>query len=82
MYIDQNLMNDTDFLLEISEAFSEIIGTIKYYPYPTMVYKIEINKYIKKSTNTQSMDANNTVAPVTKIADIIQPQTATKQEEK
>jgi hypothetical protein len=28
------------------------------------------------------MDANNTVAPVTKIADIIQPQTATKQEEK
>jgi len=46
MYIDQHLMEDTDFLLKISEAFSEIIGTVKYYPYPTMVYKVAINKQL------------------------------------
>jgi DNA polymerase III gamma/tau subunit len=48
MYIDQNLMHDTDFLLDVSEAFSEIISTVKYYPYPTMVYKVAINKHLHK----------------------------------
>ncbi len=48
MYIDQNLMNDTDFLLDVSEAFSEIISTVKYYPYPTMVYKVALNRHINK----------------------------------
>ncbi len=46
MYIDQNLMSDVDFLIKISEAFSEIISTVKYYPYPTMVYKVALNKYL------------------------------------
>lgn len=46
MYIDQNLMTDVDFLIQISEAFSEIIGTVKYYPYPTMVYKVALNRYL------------------------------------
>jgi len=47
MYIDQNLMWDLDFLINISEAFSEIISTVKYYPYPTMVYKIALNRHLK-----------------------------------
>ncbi|HKL43697.1 MAG TPA: DNA polymerase III subunit gamma/tau [Candidatus Absconditabacterales bacterium] len=55
MYIDQHLMEDTDFLLKISEAFSEIIGTVKYYPYPTMVYKVAINKQL----GTQNNEHNN-----------------------
>ncbi len=51
MYIDQNLMSDTDFLLDVSEAFSEIIGTVKYYPYPTMVYKVALNRHINWTKN-------------------------------
>jgi hypothetical protein len=46
MYIDQQFISDIDFYARISEIFSEIIGSIKYYPYPTIVYKIAINKYI------------------------------------
>ncbi|MEI7563206.1 MAG: hypothetical protein WCJ39_06165 [bacterium] len=46
MYIDQQFISDIDFYARISETFSEIIGSIKYYPYPTIVYKIAINKYI------------------------------------
>lgn len=53
MYIDQNLMTDTDFLLDISEAFSEIISTVKYYPYPTMIYKVALNRYIRKGKNVE-----------------------------
>ncbi len=46
MYIDQNLNQDLEFLLKISENFTQILGMIKYYPYPSIVYKIAINKYI------------------------------------
>jgi len=48
MYIDENLVNDMDFLLDISESFSEIVITIKNYPYPAIVYKIALNKYLSK----------------------------------
>jgi hypothetical protein len=47
MYIDQYLTDDTDFLLAVSEVFTEILGTIKYYPYPAIVYKIALNKYLQ-----------------------------------
>ena len=46
MYIDQNLMDDLDFYLSVSEPISEIMSIIKYYPYPAMVYKIALNKYL------------------------------------
>jgi DNA polymerase III subunit gamma/tau len=59
MYIDQNLMSDVDFLIQISEAFSEIIGTVKYYPYPTMVYKVALNRYLW--TQNKIMETQNTV---------------------
>lgn len=45
IYIDHNLNSDMDFLLDVSESFSEIISTIRYYPYPVIVYKIVFNKY-------------------------------------
>ena len=45
-YIDQRFLLDIDFLANICEAFSEIISSIKYYPYPTIVYKIAINKHL------------------------------------
>ncbi|MBU0627471.1 hypothetical protein KKG31_07070 [Patescibacteria group bacterium] len=46
MHIDQNLDEDTDFLLGASEIFTHIISTIRYYPYPAIVYKIAINKFL------------------------------------
>lgn len=49
MYIDQYLSSDTDFLLAVSEVFTEIMNSIKYYPYPAIVYKIAINKYLAQS---------------------------------
>lgn len=70
MYIDQNLMDDTDFLLDVSEAFSEIISSVKYYPYPTMIYKVAINRYINKDNNIkiETKIVNKSVSPAqTKI---------------
>lgn len=45
-YIDQRFLLDIDFLANVCEAFSEIISSIRYYPYPTIVYKIAINKHL------------------------------------
>lgn len=61
MYIDQNLMADVDFLIKISEAFSEIISTVKYYPYPTMVYKVALNKYLStiEQENDRTIEQGN-----------------------
>ncbi len=46
MYMDQHFLEDIDFLSQVSEAFTEIISNIRYYPYPTIVYKIAINKHL------------------------------------
>lgn len=76
MYIDQNLMTDTDFLLDVSEAFSEIISTVKYYPYPTMVYKVALNRYINKD-KTQNISI---AAAPTQVKDKPKMETAPKAE--
>jgi len=52
MYIDKSLMSDIDFFISVSEVFSEIIATAKYYPYPTMIYKIAINKFLWQNKQT------------------------------
>lgn len=46
LYVDQHFLLDVDFLVKVAEAFTEIISTIKYYPYPTVVYKVAINKHM------------------------------------
>lgn len=53
MYIDEHLKEDTTFLIDVSEVFTDILRDIKYYPYPTIVYKIAFNKKINKATPTQ-----------------------------
>lgn len=52
IYIDHNLESDIDFLLKVSESFSEIISSIRYYPYPAIVYKIVFNKHLWKKSET------------------------------
>ena len=50
-YLDQHLLEDTDFYLKCSEIFWDIISTIKRYPYPIVAYKIAINKYLNGNSN-------------------------------
>lgn len=61
MYIDHNLHQDTDFLLRVSEIFTEIISTIRYYPYPAVVYKVALNKYLNPAKEDPIAAAPKTV---------------------
>lgn len=53
-YIDQHLMEDTDFLLEMCKVFGEIISTLRWYPYPIVAYKIGINSYLSSESVVSS----------------------------
>lgn len=72
VYIDQNLADDMEFLLSVSEIFGDINATIRYYPYPNIAYKIAINKYLnwdtKSSTDTQKVDKIATKSTPEKVA--------------
>lgn len=48
MYIDQIFLDDINFSSNMSEIFTDIIGKIRYYPYPTIIYKVAINTYLSK----------------------------------
>jgi len=48
MYIDQIFLQDIDFSTKISETFTDIIGNIRHYPYPTIVYKVAIHKHLER----------------------------------
>ena len=56
MYIDHHLMEDVEFFLKISESFGEILSMIRYYPYPNMVYKIVLNKWISEDESQAEMN--------------------------
>jgi len=61
-YIDKHLMENIDGYLKISEACSEILSSIRYYPYPAIVYKIALNKILLWNiwTNTTTNTGTNT----------------------
>lgn len=48
MYIDQIFLEDINFSTKISETFTDIIGNIRYYPYPAIVYKVAIHKHLQR----------------------------------
>lgn len=85
MYIDQNLSEDMQFLLSVSDVFTDILGTIRYYPYPAIVYKIAINKYTNPESTSQakpvSQVQSNQVNPTPVQSSPKQEVTTTKQEE-
>ena len=58
MYIDKNIMSDIDFFISVSEIFSEIIATARHYPYPTMLYKIAINKFYDKIVRSSTIKSH------------------------
>ncbi len=47
MYLDAHLFEDIDFSLALSEALSEIMSKIRYYPYPVVMYKIVLHAFMK-----------------------------------
>lgn len=49
MYIDQIFLQDIDFSTKISETFTDIIGNIRYYPYPAIVYKVALHKHLSRN---------------------------------
>lgn len=50
MYIDQVFLDDIGFATKVSETFTDIIGNIRYYPYPTIIYKVAIHKHLQRET--------------------------------
>lgn len=69
-YIDQRFLLDVDFLAKVSETFTEIISNIRYYPYPTIVYKIAINKHINEMEGGEGrvQSAEASVIPTPDVA--------------
>lgn len=49
MYIDQIFLEDIHFSTQISETFTDIIGNIRYYPYPTIIYKVALHKHLARN---------------------------------
>lgn len=61
LYIDQHLLQDIDFLLAMSKVCTEILQTIRYYPYPTIVYKVAINNYLHPVGTHQGVSSSEVV---------------------
>jgi hypothetical protein len=45
-FIDKHLLEDMDFYLQIAEMMGTIMRQIRFYPYPVVMYKVEVNKYL------------------------------------
>lgn len=54
LYLDSHLLEDVEFFIKLSTAFTEILQTIRYYSYPAIVYKIVLYNFLNP----------NSVAPV------------------
>lgn len=52
-YIDSNLDQDMDLYLRVSEIMWNILSVIRYYPYPTIVYKMSLNKLFQWDESPQ-----------------------------
>lgn len=49
MYIDSIFLQDIIFSTKISEIFTDIISNLRQHPYPTIIYKIAIQKHLAPS---------------------------------
>lgn len=72
-FIDRHLMEDMDFYLQVSSSFSEILRQIRYYPYPTVLFKMELDKFLDSSTTVLSPTQHQTQASTTIPASTSQP---------
>jgi len=63
LYIDQNFNDDITWFLPIAKKFSQILSMMKYYPYPTIVYKIILTDTNIESNETQVSKPTETKNP-------------------
>ncbi|GHV21616.1 hypothetical protein FACS189428_2310 [Clostridia bacterium] len=56
-HINRHLLEDTDFYLQISALFGDIIRKIRFYPYPAIIYKIAL------APLTSETDQGSTIQP-------------------
>ena len=54
-YLDRHFLDDVSFALSFSKVLFEIIRQIKYYPYQTILYKMEIASYFQKGEKSEDM---------------------------
>lgn len=54
-YLDRHFLDDVSFALSFSKVLFEIIRQIKYYPYQTILYKMEIASYFQKGEKSEEM---------------------------
>jgi hypothetical protein len=75
-------MEHIDDYLAISQVCNEILSTIRYYPYPAIVYKIACNKYVDPETTTPTIETKINTTPSIKTEDINNPKDKDKKEDK
>jgi hypothetical protein len=75
-------MEHIDDYLAISQVCSEILSTIRYYPYPAIVYKIACNKYIHPETKTPTIETKINTTTSIKTGDINNPKDKQGKEDK
>jgi DNA polymerase III gamma/tau subunit len=46
LYLDAHLLEDTEFFIRLSSAFTEILQTVRHYAYPAIVYKIVLYNFL------------------------------------
>lgn len=46
LYLDSHLLEDTEFFIRLSTAFTEILQTVRHYAYPAIVYKIVLYNFL------------------------------------
>lgn len=81
-YLDQHLLEDTDFLLQCSELFGKVLSTLRWYPYPIIAYKIAINTYLHPHQESEVPSVQVQKQTVTPVASVSVPVQSTHQEKK
>jgi hypothetical protein len=49
-FIDKHLLEDIDFYLQVAEMMGEIMRQIRFYPYPAVIYKVALHKFLGADT--------------------------------
>lgn len=80
MYIDAHLMDDLDFFVRLGEFFREIVISVRNYPYPAMIYKVNFYKYFwNSSSDSQTIQKPISPKPTPTVPKSTTPTTKTEE---
>ncbi|GHW02372.1 hypothetical protein AGMMS50249_1580 [candidate division SR1 bacterium] len=60
--IDKSILEDTDFYLFLSEKFSNILRQIRYYPYPAVLFKMELSPLNSQTSTLTSIPSPSQIS--------------------